>query len=728
MNKTLLLFFLFLSCPLWADPARSAPTPPLLLPIQDPSNGKWGYMDEQGHLLIPAKYEMAYSFSEGLADVGLEDIYRLCKHGFIDTRGTIVIPCIYSCVIDFKHGQSLVELGDRWGILDKTGKYVIYPQYRNLSGFSEGLVMAASQTLRGYLNEQGKYQIPEQFEDARDFSGGLAAVSKGGLYGYIDHRGKTVIGFNFSDANNFSEGLAAAANEDEKWGYINCRGKWMIPPRFDEAFAFEGGMAEVVQGKKYFFIDKGGKPLLPGAYEDLYNYEEGLAAAKVQGHWGFIDRKGQWVIEPKYKEVDSFTAGWASVTDDSNETFYLSPTGKTLSYTPAFTWDGGTTVYLLILLLPAFLSRLICRQRKKELVGMPREEATQTYYRLGLNLNWYYMAYVFWFFAGPGLTGETNNYQILCGALWKAFHGLAKTPKIQASLYQMIWSFLIALLFVLGTVLTRTAVFKIDQALRGTTWTFSYYLKMIMVFQLFIISPMILWFGISPFLEVGSLIYYLALALFLVFIYALSPFFLRALYRARPLENPALQEGVERLLKKAGIKVGAVLLMGTRSSKTANAMVSGLFPFFRYIFFTDYLIEKFTPGEVEAVLAHEIGHIKKWHQWFYVVLVFAWALATKPMVEAVYPFLQSTGISIVFFFLAWFYLFYGILYKFFSRIFERQADVYCVKLTEKKETFISALNKLAELNFSTRRWTPLDRILKTHPDFEARVKRLQEMP
>ncbi len=143
--------------------------------------------------------------------------------------------------------------------------------------------------------------------------------------------------------------------------------------------------------------------------------------------------------------------------------------------------------------------------------------------------------------------------------------------------------------------------------------------------------------------------------------------------------------------------------------------------------FTDYLIEKFTPEEAEAVLAHEIGHIKKFHQWFYVVLVLVWAFVTKPAVEAVYPYLQSSGIPIVFFILAWVYFFYGILIKFFSRFFERQADAYCIQLTGKKEIYISTLNKLAEVNFSTRRWSALDRILKTHPDIAARVKRIQEM-
>ena len=75
------------------------------------------------------------------------------------------------------------------------------------------------------------------------------------------------------------------------------------------------------------------------------------------------------------------------------------------------------------------------------------------------------------------------------------------------------------------------------------------------------------------------------------------------------------------------------------------------------------------------MLAHEIGHIKKGHPWYYVALTFLWLLLTKPAVEAAYPVFQSAGISIVIFTIAWIYMFYGIIVKFVSRLFERRPTI-----------------------------------------------------
>ena len=212
------------------------------------------------------------------------------------------------------------------------------------------------------------------------------------------------------------------------------------------------------------------------------------------------------MIAPKYEEAQSFSHGWASVSDESDNGFYISPKGQVLAYTPVFQWDGEMAVYLVVLFLPVLFSHLACYQVKRKLTALPREEAVQAYYRLGLKLNGFYMAYVFWFFAGVPLAGVTDNYQLLAGKLWQLFHSFASTPKVQNSLYNMVWALVIAVLFTLGTLLTRTAAFQIDRTLRGTTWTFARYLKQVLAFQVLAIVPMILWFGISPFFIVGSLV------------------------------------------------------------------------------------------------------------------------------------------------------------------------------------------------------------------------------
>ena len=82
-------------------------------------NWKWGCIDKTDKLVIPAKYDDAFEFSDGLADVEING-----KWGFIDKTDKLVIPAIYDYVREFKNGKAEVELNDRWFYIDKNGNEV----------------------------------------------------------------------------------------------------------------------------------------------------------------------------------------------------------------------------------------------------------------------------------------------------------------------------------------------------------------------------------------------------------------------------------------------------------------------------------------------------------------------------------------------------------------------------------------------------------------------------
>jgi hypothetical protein len=85
----------------------------------------------------------------------------------------------------------------------------------------------------GYIDKTGKYVINAQFEDANRFSDGLAPVKLGGKYGYIDKTGKYVISAQFDFAGLFSDGIAPV-ELGGKWGFIDKTGKYLISPQFDD--------------------------------------------------------------------------------------------------------------------------------------------------------------------------------------------------------------------------------------------------------------------------------------------------------------------------------------------------------------------------------------------------------------------------------------------------------------------------------------------------------------
>jgi ankyrin repeat protein len=82
-------------------------------------NGKWGYADQGGHLIISAQYDEAKIFSDGLAAVKMQG-----KWGFIDKTGQLVIPLSYDSATSFIEGRAWVNLNGEYGYIDKTGRSI----------------------------------------------------------------------------------------------------------------------------------------------------------------------------------------------------------------------------------------------------------------------------------------------------------------------------------------------------------------------------------------------------------------------------------------------------------------------------------------------------------------------------------------------------------------------------------------------------------------------------
>jgi STE24 endopeptidase len=83
--------------------------------------------------------------------------------------------------------------------------------------------------------------------------------------------------------------------------------------------------------------------------------------------------------------------------------------------------------------------------------------------------------------------------------------------------------------------------------------------------------------------------------------------------RFEPLQDPALKTRIETLLARCGFKAQGLFVMdGSKRSAHANAYFTGFGPAKRVVFF-DTLLQQLAPGEIDAVLAHELGHYKRRH-------------------------------------------------------------------------------------------------------------------
>jgi STE24 endopeptidase len=209
--------------------------------------------------------------------------------------------------------------------------------------------------------------------------------------------------------------------------------------------------------------------------------------------------------------------------------------------------------------------------------------------------------------------------------------------------------------------------------------------------------------------------------------------------RFTPLEDRALKERIERLLAKCGFRSKGLFVMdGSKRSSHGNAYFTGFGAAKRIVFF-DTLLSRLAPGEVEAVLAHELGHFKRHHVWKRVAWLFLASLALLAVLGYLigepwfYAALgverQSTAVALLLFFMvvpAFTFLLHpiGSLY---SRRHEYEADAYAASHAD-AQALVRALVKLYEDNAATLTPDPVhSAFYDSHPPAALRIARLQEL-
>jgi STE24 endopeptidase len=184
----------------------------------------------------------------------------------------------------------------------------------------------------------------------------------------------------------------------------------------------------------------------------------------------------------------------------------------------------------------------------------------------------------------------------------------------------------------------------------------------------------------------------------------------------KPLEDEALKARVTALMQRCGFAAKGLFVMdGSKRSAHANAYFTGFGAAKRVVFY-DTLLKQLSPGEVDAVLAHELGHFKHKHIIKRIVSMFAMSLAGFALlgwVSSQVWFYTGLGVrpnftgandalALLLFLLVvpLFSFFVSPVFAQFSRKHEFEADAYAVAQTDGKD-LQSALLKLYQDNAST---------------------------
>jgi len=205
-----------------------------------------------------------------------------------------------------------------------------------------------------------------------------------------------------------------------------------------------------------------------------------------------------------------------------------------------------------------------------------------------------------------------------------------------------------------------------------------------------------------------------------------------------PMQDPEIRDRVEQLLARCGFKVkGLVVMDGSRRSAHGNAYFTGFGAAKRIVFF-DTLLAALDPPEVEAVLAHELGHFKLRHVLKRMIWLFLTSLAFLAVLGYViqeawfYSGLNvstpSTALALILFFIVVPYFSFALqpLAAMYSRKHEFEADQYAIEKASARD-LVAALVKLYKDNASTLTPDPLhSAFYDSHPPAVARIARLQK--
>jgi Zn-dependent protease with chaperone function len=203
----------------------------------------------------------------------------------------------------------------------------------------------------------------------------------------------------------------------------------------------------------------------------------------------------------------------------------------------------------------------------------------------------------------------------------------------------------------------------------------------------------------------------LFLGLFVLLVLFLFPPLVRRLWNCSPFPEGSIKDHLQAFCKRLDFKAD-LYVWPLFEGRVLTAGVMGLLPGLRYVMFTPALLQHLDRAELEAVMAHEIGHVKHRHLLLYVFLIggfsifagllaqpilyaslsmdWIYAVMARNLISAETLISLISGIPLLILLLVYFRYIFG----YFIRNFERQADLYAFKVLGGSHGLVSAFKKI----------------------------------
>lgn len=283
---------------------------------------KYGFINKNGDIIVPLKYEDAFPFYKGYAAIKSND-----KWNYINEQGQVLFSDSlifnYRPIIDdkavFMVSGNKVEKRKRMhsedrtgsqvfveylnqikkqqlkeGLINTNGKIIIKPIYDEISGyFINGFMRVRNNGKAGIVNDTGKIVIPIEYDNVLDYKNGMFTAEKNNKWGIIDTENKIIIPFEYGRIRHFQNDLALITNKGT--GYINKEKGIVIEPQnsFNLFGDFYNGLALVKKDNKYGYINKENKIIIPIIYDNALSFKNKKTIVLKDGICFFINQKGK---------------------------------------------------------------------------------------------------------------------------------------------------------------------------------------------------------------------------------------------------------------------------------------------------------------------------------------------------------------------------------------------------------------------------------------------------
>lgn len=267
------------------------------------NEGKYGFSNKTGEVLIASEYDFVGPFSEGLATVVKSEL-----QGAINKSGEIQIPIQYESLGNFHQGRAIIESQGKVGLIDRNNKLIIEAVCEDIGDASEGLIYIQKEDKYGYVDLNGFPIIDEIFDEAFDFKNGRAIVEFEESLGIINKKGDFVIHAEYDNLRKISDTLYVCSKDGKK-GILNPEGHLVIIPTYDQIGAFNDGVALATKSDTLIYINSKGEVVLDKGYKVFPNYllkgefNRGAAIVYKKGKYGRVNIHGDVVTDIAHENL-----------------------------------------------------------------------------------------------------------------------------------------------------------------------------------------------------------------------------------------------------------------------------------------------------------------------------------------------------------------------------------------------------------------------------------------